>query len=115
LTRQGDPNNLALEGTTLMAIDQNRFEAQVGEVLASFDFNLVHRVMEFLDWTWANLDRIPTRNELEAEAGRLLRELEGSPGVLGSGGLRASLKEDGTLSLKFIVSESWSDLVEDSR
>jgi hypothetical protein len=98
-----------------MVFDQDRFEAQVGEVLASFDFELVHRVMESLDWTWANLDRVPTKKELVAEAGRLLRELAGAPGVLGSGGLRASYKEDGTLSLKFILSESWSDLSEDLR
>jgi len=98
-----------------MIFDQNRFEVQVAEVLASFDFDLVHRVMESLDWTWANLDRVPTKKELIAEAGRLLGELSGAPGVLGSGGLRASFKEDGTLSLKFILSESWSDLAEDIR
>lgn len=96
-----------------MASDQNRFESQVREVLESFDFDLVHRVMEFMRWTWANLDRTPTKRELFAEAERLLRELSGVPGVLGSGGLRASYKEDGTLSLKFILSESWSDQSED--
>jgi hypothetical protein len=85
------------------------FEQQVREVVESFDFARAHRTMESLDWSWASLGRIPTRAELAAEAGRLLRELGGKPGVLGSGGLRASLKEDGTLSLKFIVCESWSD------
>jgi hypothetical protein len=89
------------------------FERQVLDVLESFDFARAHRTMECLDWTWASLGRIPTRKELSAEAGRLLRELAGKPGVLGSGGLRASLKEDGTLSLKFIVCESWSDQADD--
>lgn len=89
------------------------FERQVLDVLESFDFARAHRTMECLDWTWASLGRIPTRKELSAEAGRLLRELAGKPGVLGSGGLRASLKEDGTLSLKFIVCESWSDPADD--
>ncbi|MGA2975161.1 MAG: hypothetical protein ABSF77_07615 [Spirochaetia bacterium] len=97
-----------------MAIDQKSFERQVEEVLASFDFDRVHRVMELLAWTWANIDRTPSRRELVDEAARLLRELEGKPGVHGSGGLRASYKEDGTLSLKFILCESWSDLSEDS-
>jgi hypothetical protein len=91
-----------------MAGEPGRFEQQVEEILASFDFERVHRVMEFLHWTWANLDRTPTKRELIAEAGRLLRELDGKPGVLGSGGLRASYKDDGALSLKFILSEGWS-------
>ncbi len=96
-----------------MAGDPGGFEEQVAEVLASFDFDRVQRVMEHLDWTWASLARIPTREELAVEAGRLLRELDGKPGVLGSGGLRASYKEDGTLSLKFILCETWSTINDD--
>jgi len=91
-----------------------RFGAQVEEVLASFDFEQVFLVMDWLGWSWANLGRTPTRTELVAEARRLLQELGDSPGVLGSGGLRASYKDDGTLSLKFILCESWADLSEDS-
>ncbi len=90
-----------------------QFERKVLAVLDSFDFDRAHRTMECLDWTWASLGRIPTRRELAAEARRLLGELAGRPGVLGSGGLRASLKEDGTLSLKFVVCESWSDPADD--
>ena len=97
-----------------MGNDRTRFERQVEEVLETFDFERVHRVMESLEWSWANLDRVPTKAELAAEARRLLNELDGRPGVLGSGGLRASYKDDGTLSLKFILCESWSDLSEDS-
>ena len=96
-----------------MTGDVTRFARQVEEVLETFDFERVHRVMEALAWTWANLDRVPTLAELGAEARRLLEELDARPGVLGSGGLRASYKEDGTLSLKFILCESWSDLSED--
>ena len=84
------------------------FADQVQEVIDSFDFTRVHRVMETLGWTWANIDRVPTQKELVAEARRLLSELEGRPGVRGSGGLRASYKENGTLSLKFVLCESWS-------
>ena len=83
------------------------------EVVDSFDFDRVHRVMEALSWAWANLGRVPTRAELVTEARRLLDELQGRAGVHGSGGLRASYKEDGTLSLKFILCESWSDLDEE--
>lgn len=97
-----------------MVREEGRFDEQVEEVLASFDFDRVFRVMDWLGWTWANLGRTPTRSDLAREARRLLGELDGAPGVLGSGGLRASYKEDGTLSLKFILCESWSDLSEDS-
>lgn len=96
-----------------MATTKTRFPQQVEEVLAGFDFDRVHQVMESLAWTWANLDRVPTKAELMTEGRRLLSELDGKPGVLGSGGLRASYKEDGTLSLKFILCESWSDLGEE--
>ena len=92
---------------------KKRFGQQVDEVLESFDFDRVHHVMETLSWTWANLGRVPTRAELVTEARRLLTELDGRPGVHGSGGLRASYKEDGTLSLKFILCESWSGPGED--
>jgi hypothetical protein len=97
-----------------MAEVRTRFAQQVEEILASFDFDRVHRVMESLHWTWANLDRTPTKRELIAEARRLLTELEAKPGVLGSGGLRVSYKDDGALSLKFILCESWSYLNEDT-
>ncbi len=96
-----------------MATTRTRFPQQVEEVLGEFDFDRVHQVMESLAWTWANLDRVPTKADLMAEGRRLLSELDGKPGVLGSGGLRASYKEDGTLSLKFILCESWSDLREE--
>jgi hypothetical protein len=92
-----------------MAVPKTRFEKQIDEVLDSFDFDKVHRAMELLSWTWANLDRVPERLELVDEARRLLSELKGKPGVHGSGGLRASCTEDGTLSLKFILCESWSE------
>ena len=91
-----------------MPAQKTAFEKQVEEVIESFDFHRVHRVMDLLAWTWANIDRVPTEADLAAEARRLLSELEGRPGVHGSGGLRASYKEDGTLSLKFILCESWS-------
>jgi hypothetical protein len=96
-----------------MAVQSRRFEAQVEEVVASFDFERVLSVMSWLGWTWANLGRTPSRAELEAEARRLLQELGNNPGILGSGGLRASYKDDGTLSLKFILCETWSDYAED--
>ena len=81
----------------------------VNEILSDFDFNKVHRVMKFLDWQWAKLGAVPSAVDLQKEAERLLGSLAGEPGVKGTGGLRASLKSDGILSLKCILTESWSD------
>jgi hypothetical protein len=81
----------------------------VSEIISDFDFNKVHRVMKFLDWQWAKLGAVPSAEDLQKEAQRLLGSLEGEPGVKGTGGLRASLKNEGTLSLKCILTESWSD------
>ena len=66
-----------------MPAQKTTFQKQVEEVLETFDFERVHRVMESLAWTWANLDRVPTQAELAAEARRLLAELDGRPGVPG--------------------------------
>ena len=43
-------------------------EGAIQEILAEFDFAKMSRVMEFLDWKWYNLDRIPTVGDLRNEA-----------------------------------------------
>ena len=85
------------------------FVTMVQEILDDFDFEKVHSVMNFLNWQWANLGHVPSVKDLEKEARRLLISLKGEPGIKGTGGLRVSLKQDGTLSLKCILTESWSD------
>jgi hypothetical protein len=84
------------------------FDRQVQELLEGFDFDLVKRIMDFLHWTYEANGRVPTIAELKEKARSLLGELRSNPGIVGSGGLRASKKEDGTLSLKFILTEFWS-------
>ena len=54
-----------------MADKKSLFNEQVEEVLATFDLR-AHHAVESLSWTWANLDRVPTRAELLAEVWRLL-------------------------------------------
>ena len=85
------------------------YQTMVEEILSNFNFEKVHRTMQYLDWQWAKLGGVPKVDDLQKEARRLLESLENEPGVKGTGGLRASLKEDGTLSLKCILTESWSD------
>lgn len=45
----------------------------IKEVLSNFDFEKVHKVMTFLDWTW-RYDRVPDVLELRHTAERLLKE-----------------------------------------
>lgn len=78
-----------------MAVKSRRFEAQVEEVVASFDFERVLSVMNWLGWTWANLGRTPSRAELEAEARRLLRELGSSPGSWAQAGCARATRTTG--------------------
>lgn len=88
---------------------KKEYDTMVREILDDFDFEKVHSVMNFLNWKWVNLGHVPTVADLQAEASRLLVSLKGEPGIKGTGGLRASFKQDGTLSLKCILTESWSD------
>ena len=96
-----------------MAVQKTRFEQQVEEVLETFDFERVHRVMESLAGRGPISTACRPGRSSRPKHGGSSRSWTATPGVHGSGGLRASYKDDGTLSLKFILCESWSDLSED--
>ena len=86
------------------------YQEKIEELIQGFDFNLVHRVMEYLGWTYETSKGVPSLENLKTEARTLLEKLKSKPGILGCGGIRASHKEDGTLSLKFILTEYWSPI-----
>lgn len=47
----------------------------IDEMLGGFDFEKVHKVMEFLDWEWADSDEIPSIYRLIKTARDLLEEV----------------------------------------
>lgn len=91
-------------------LEEKTYNQKIAEVISTFDFLRVKHVMEFLNWSWAEYSGIPAERALIEKATELLNEVKNKPGsVCGSGGLRASHKENGILSLKFVLTESWSD------
>lgn len=97
-----------------MKSNDRSFNRKIAEVISTFDFQRVKHVMEYLNWKWAGTDSTPSEKELIDKAASLLEEIRDKPGeVCGSGGLRASHKTNGILSLKFVLTESWSDSPDD--
>lgn len=94
---------------------ERSFNTKTEEVISTFDFTRVEQVMDYLNWTWAGFNGTPDKEALIRKATQLLEEVRTKPGkVCGSGGFRASHKENGILSLKFILTESWSDPPDES-
>ena len=95
----------------------------IKEVLDTFDFDKVHEVMIFLNWTW-RFDKVPDVLELRHTAERLLKEAglkclkhyntnPNIPYIIMSGGLRVEafpnkkktkIKQ---LSLEFVLATSF--------
>ena len=54
---------------------QEKFQSLIDDVMDSFDFHKVHKVMKSLNWQWAFTDNgVPEVYELRREARRLLEE-----------------------------------------
>ena len=99
-------------------------DKMVTEVLESFDFDRVHRVMRYLDWKWVDGDGtlfFPNHYQLAKKAERLLRDVvqhyECDGYVCSSGGFIAQINNDSfdddnpddkTLTLLFILTETTS-------
>lgn len=95
----------------------SQFEEILDDVMDQFDFDKVHRVMEYLDWRWVTADgrstEVPSIPRLKRTARKLLREAFAKNITIGSGGLEASYVppdpewggEDpyGLLELKFVL------------
>lgn len=84
-------------------------DEQIDEIMDSFDFCLMRRVMEMLDWRWTTVNEetgevgcIPTEYDLRTVARRMLREVAGweDGGKAQRAGFVA-LKRDNYLSLYF--------------
>jgi len=97
-------------------ITGEQFEEILDDLMDHFDFEKVHRVMEYLDWKWitpSNDLEIPSIPRLKKAARQHLRMAFKRQGTIGSGGLEASyvpptpewVGEDpyGILELKFVL------------
>lgn len=87
--------------------------SQIEDIMERFQFDKVHAVMTFLNWTWARHGVVPTVQELRDEARRQLAEVVshwikmGSPAAgasVASGGFRATMNvfESGEASVDLI-------------
>lgn len=85
---------------------------KIHDIMANFDFDKVHGIMEMLDWKWALSRRgVPTVDELKTEAYRLLVDAALEKTNVATGGFRAVYEECGQgdpdpyIGLEFIVEE----------
>lgn len=86
----------------------------IDDIMDNFNFEKVHKVMKFLNWTWWDnkLEKYinPTIQELRSNARKKLKRiLEENHASIGSGGFVARKYDDGTISLEFKI-ESWGDI-----
>lgn len=92
--------------------EQNVVDAMVLEIVGSFDFASVHRVMEFLNWRWYCAGGTPSVVELIKMAEELLHKAhdawakDGKFTECGSGGLYARCDKKGNLTLRFVMREA---------
>lgn len=80
----------------------------INEIMYSFNFEKVHECMVVVDWKWGITEAVPTVDELEAMAQRLLIDALNSDRkytVIECGGFRAVKDEDG-LGLSFVLEEA---------
>jgi hypothetical protein len=85
-------------------------------IMDSFDFDQVHKVMVFLNWKWANGKgslEVPEKYELRSEARRLLKMAIEEKTTVSTGGFIAEYREGeegGWMDLKFVISD-WDEEV----
>lgn len=86
---------------------------KIEEVIENFDFVKVHKVMESLNWTWANnkksKNKIPSIKRMKKRVRELYEDCKKSKlDCCSSGGYEVSIwKEDGEeiINVKFILEE----------
>jgi len=79
------------------------WQVQIDQIMDCFDFPRVAKVMEFLNWTWFDVGRVPVEYEIRKYTRDLLKrsanKLQDGQ-YLGSRGFMAG-KENGRLYLRF--------------
>ena len=90
-------------------------EVMIAEVMEGFDFENVHKVMQYMEWTWAiehDEKAVPSVYRIMKQSERLLTEVsqytDGERHEIATGGLRAILDENQDLELRFEIETSTS-------
>jgi hypothetical protein len=79
---------------------------QIDSIMENFNFENVHKVMEFLNWEWQDMG-IPSISQLKLEAERLLLlAVSKKHKIIGTGGFEVLRRKNGNISLYFVVEES---------
>lgn len=91
-----------------------RQQELIDDIMDNFNFEKVHKVMDFLNWTWWDLETMkeyaPTIQDIRSCARKKLKRiLEENHASIESGGFVARKYDDGTISLEFKI-ESWGDI-----
>jgi len=86
-------------------------DAMIKDIMDNFDFDRVHRVMEYLEWEWYSCDGVPSTYSLIKKAEWLLKEAYAKNTTIAYGGFMASMEND-SLSLSFVL-ESMTTFAED--
>jgi len=94
--------------------EHNKIVAKIDEGLDQFDFEVMHKVMEFLGWQWetANSYHVPSQNELREFAKDLIlrgyNRMLGDSFTISSGGFRAEVFGEGDefgFTLMFVLAD----------
>ena len=63
----------------LKDIDRQKFfRSKLDELLEEFDFEKVHKIMDLLNWMWAGVYGIPTREDMILVVKNLYSSIEGA-------------------------------------
>ena len=86
-------------------------DAMIKDIMCDFDFDEVHKVMEYLDWEWGGYDGVPSTYSLIKKAEELLKDAYTKSTTVAQGGFIAKM-ENGSLELSFVL-ESMTTFAED--
>jgi hypothetical protein len=103
--------------STEFAVAMPTLDEQIADIMDSFDFGLMRRVMEFMDWKWAGVDEVtgaglflPTEDDLRIVASRMLREVAGREGDCTQSTCGFVVKKQHGLINLYFVAEQWENL-----
>lgn len=87
----GRPKTREEKWNLLSDVERNKID----NIMENFDFDKVHSVMDYLDWKWfGTKNGIPTIDEIEDEAKRMLIDAAFEETTISCGGFKVTYKPD---------------------